>query len=177
MTDILDWLAEARRAALGALCLRSRCGAALVRGGEILARGHNGPPRDDLSLRVCDTIQPSIGKPKSDRTCCLHAEWRALLEALSTRPDAVEGSTMVFCRVDAQGGLLASGNPYCTVCSRLTLDRGVRSWVLWHEGGPVEYDAREYHVLSERYDLNPFAASRRPGPALPAAAWRQGGGS
>jgi deoxycytidylate deaminase len=150
--DPEKWLAQAAKCAGRALCLRANCGAVLVKDDRILGAGYNGPPKDDLDLRVCTSIQASKNKPKSDRTCCMHAEWRALDNGLVLSPRDVEGSTMVFCRVDAAGNLLKSGNPYCTVCSRLTLDRGVGSWILWHETGIREYSAREYHQLSERYD-------------------------
>lgn len=154
MTTPEDWFGEAAKVACRALCLRANCGAVLVKGGRILGVGYNGPPKDDLSLLVCTSIQASRKKPKSDRTCCVHAEWRALTNALACSPGDVEGATMVFCRVNGAGDLLKSGNPYCTVCSKLTLDRGVASWMLWHPTGIREYDALEYHRLSERYDVS-----------------------
>lgn len=147
-----QWFEAAAQAARRALCLRSRCGAVLVKDGRILAAGYNGPPQDDLALRSCHSLVPSRHKPKADRSCCLHAEWKALEDALLQCPVDVVGSTMVFCRVDANGQMLKSGNPYCTVCSRLTLHRGVGFWMLWHEGGIQVYSATEYHRLSERYD-------------------------
>lgn len=151
--DPTKWFDRAAQAARDALCLRAKCGAVLVKNGEILSVGYNGPPRDNLSLRMCLSLEPSRRKPKSDRTCCLHAEWNALEDALSLWPDEVEGSTMVFCRVGDDGQMLKSGNPYCTVCSRLTLHRGVESWLLWQDGGIRCYSALEYHQLSERYDF------------------------
>jgi deoxycytidylate deaminase len=141
--------AEARKS----LCLRSSCGAVLVKDYDtVLGSGYNGPPCDDLSHRVCGNTAPSLGKPKSDRTCCVHAEWRALLAALKASPGDLAQATMVFARVDAAGQLKRSGKPYCTVCSRLTLDAGVGFWSLWHQDGIRLYRADEYHRLSERYD-------------------------
>lgn len=152
---------EARKS----LCLRSSCGAVLVgHDGVVLGRGYNAPPRDDLSCRVCDTTAPSLAKPKSDRTCCVHAEWRALLEALQRPSDGLARATMVFARLDGAGQLKRSGKPYCTVCSRLTLDAGVGYWSLWHPEGIRLYGADEYHRLSERYDV-------------PEAGWLAGSGS
>jgi deoxycytidylate deaminase len=141
--------AQARKS----LCLRSSCGALLIsRAGIVIGTGYNAPPCDDLSLRACGTLEPSKGKPRSDRTCCVHAEWRALSEALVKHPGEVKGSTMVFVRVHPPDIIQHSGRPYCTVCSRLTLDAGVGSWSLWHEEGIRVYPADEYHRLSERYD-------------------------
>lgn len=170
--DPEKWFAEAAKIARRSLCLRANCGAVLVKDGRILGAGYNGPPQDNLDLRACSSIEASKKKPKSDRTCCLHAEWRALLDGLALSPEDVEGSTMIFCRVDAAGSLLKSGNPYCTVCSRLTLDRGVASWFLWHETGIREYAADEYHLLSERYDFResqPLEPEARQQEALEAA--------
>jgi deoxycytidylate deaminase len=152
LTNPEKWFAKAAKTACCSLCLRANCGAVLVKDGRLIGTGYNGPPQDNLDLRVCNSIEASVKKPRSDRTCCVHAEWRALLDAMERFPLDVEGSTMVFCRVNDQGPL-KSGHPYCTVCSRLTLDRGVASWLLWHEAGIREYSAVEYHQLSERYDV------------------------
>lgn len=137
------------------LCLRSKCGAVLIKGSEIIGRGYNAPPRDNLDRRKCQSVVPSKAKPKSDRTCCVHAEWRAIEEALIKASSNIEGATLYFGRVDDETlQLKASGRPYCTVCSRLALDVGIASWVLWH--GPVDgfrvYDADTYNQLSHLYD-------------------------
>lgn len=153
MSEVAAWLQVAANEARKSLCLRSSCGAALVKDGRILGTGYNAPPQDDLSHRACLTTWPSARKPKSDRTCCVHAEWRTLLRALKVHPRAVEGSTMVFVRVDTAGLPRTSGKPYCTVCSRLAFDAGVGFWILRHAEGIRQYTAAEYHQLSERYDL------------------------
>jgi len=130
--------AEARKS----LCLSSSCGALLLgRAGTVIGKGYNAPP-----------LEPSARKPKADRTCWVHAEWRALKAALLQAPAEVPGSLMVFVRVNPQGVIQHSGRPYCTVCSRQTLDAGVESWALWHAEGIRIYPAAEYHRLSERYD-------------------------
>jgi len=48
--------------------------------------------------------------------------------------------------------MLKSGKPYCTVCSRLALDNGIKEFVLWHTDGIKGYDTKEYNKLS--YDFN-----------------------
>jgi deoxycytidylate deaminase len=151
----MDRLAQVALTARRSLCLRSRCGALIVAGNDVIGKGYNAPPRDDLSHRMCNAVAASKTKPKSDRTCCVHAEWRAITAALATAAARVEGSTLYFARVDPETGLLApSGRPYCTACSRLALDVGIGHWVLWH--GPVEgvriYEAGEYNRLSHLYD-------------------------
>jgi deoxycytidylate deaminase len=134
---------EAQRA----LCTRSRCGAVVVRGGVVIGRGYNAPPQDDVQNAMCHLNQCTSPKPKSDRTCCVHAEWRALIDALQTTGD-LSGADLYFARVDDAGKIKFSGKPYCTVCSRLALDLGLSHFGLWHEDGPMLYDTQTYNNLS-----------------------------
>lgn len=147
-----DFFRGASIVATKALCLRDKCGAIVVLGGEVIGRGHNGPPLDDASNRKCELNLVSSTKPKSDRTCCVHAEWRAIIDAIRNKKDIV-GSTLYFTRVDDSGEILKSGMPYCTVCSRLALDTGVKYFALWHESGIVLYDTREYNELSYQFHI------------------------
>jgi deoxycytidylate deaminase len=153
IVGVEHWLSLAAVEARKALCLRASCGAIIVKDDRILGAGYNAPPRDDVSLRICTTTRPSMKKPKADRTCCVHAEWRALHEALRIHPNDVSGATMVFTRVDGKGQISLSSKPYCTVCSRLALDAGIDFWILQHADGARSYGATAYHQLSERYDL------------------------
>ena len=146
------WFREAAREAKQARCTRARCGAVIVADGCIIGRGYNAPPQDDMSQVQCEAVyQKESRKPKSDRTCCIHAEWRAMLDALRNHADKVSGSTLYFCRVDESGKMLFSGDPYCTVCSRLALDIGIAFFVLWHENGIRVYDTQEYNAVSYRF--------------------------
>lgn len=134
-----------------ALCLKAKCGAVIVLEDEIIGRGYNAPPGDDITQRKCEEIFEGTSlKPKSDRTCCMHAEWRAILDAIQNKKD-ISGSTLYFSRVDDNGNLLRSGKPYCTVCSRLALDTGIKYLGLWHEEGIKLYDTQEYNDLSYNF--------------------------
>jgi deoxycytidylate deaminase len=133
------WLDGAAALAECSECLRARCGAVVVVDGEIVGTGWNGPARG--APRLCLAAAPSLAHSKSDRTCCVHAEWRAITPRGA-------GGTLYFTRVDSGGNRLKSGAPYCTVCSRLALEHGIRFWVLEHETGIRVYDALEYHELS-----------------------------
>ena len=159
----LYWFRTACNVAQRSLCLKSRCGAVLVNkpsyvqegtsplfGGTLLSVGFNGPPKNDAAYRRCGLTTPSKAHPKAGRTCCVHAEVRALLSAPRER---LVGSTLYFSRVNELGYLQPSGRPWCTECSKLALDLGVEKWVLWHADGPAEYDADHYDWLSNRYDL------------------------
>jgi deoxycytidylate deaminase len=134
-----------------ALCLRDRCGAIVVScDGAVIGRGYNAPPKDNVVERKCSWELQMSPKPKSDRTCCMHAEWRAILDALS-HDKQLENSVLYFTRIDDLGNPKSSGNPYCTVCSRLALDVGIGKFGFWHDGGIVLYDTKEYNELSYKF--------------------------
>lgn len=80
----------------------------------------------------------------------MHAEWRAIMDALQKSGD-VEGSALYFIRVDDDGNPKHSGDPYCTVCSRLALDVGISYFGLWQEDGPRMFDTKRYNDLSYDY--------------------------
>ena len=126
---------EARKA----LCLARQCGVVIVKDGVVIGAGHNGPPKDDVSIRHCDSSMPDS---------CVHAEWRAIMDGLRQHPEVMTGSTLYFTPVDVDGKILKSGKPYCTVCSRLALDVGIAEFVLWHEEGITVYPTDEYNRIS-----------------------------
>jgi len=144
------WLLQATEVAKKALCLKAKCGAVIVKDNENIGEGYNAPPQDKEENRVCEKEFPP-GKPKYDRTCCMHAEWRAILEALRKNPEKVLGSKIYFSRADENGEVKKSGQPLCTVCSRMVLDVGIEKFVLWHEDGIAEYPTNEYNLLSYEY--------------------------
>ena len=143
---------EAGKEAEKALCLRDRCGAVVVAGGSIIGRGFNAPPQNDVTLRKCGLDLKDSPKPKSDRTCCMHAEWRAIIDALQHAKN-IAGSTLYFVRIDQKGMIKRSGEPYCTVCSRFALDTGITQFGLWQEAGIRLYDTMEYNELSYQFHL------------------------
>ena len=142
-----EWMREAAVVAKKALCLKAKCGTVIVKDGTIIGAGYNAPPHDAEEHRMCLT-EHGPGKPNYDRTCCMHAEWRAILDALRTNPNKVPGSKLYFVRVTDTGEIKKSGEPYCTVCSRLALDVGIAHFLLWHEQGVGEYPTSEYNQLS-----------------------------
>ena len=148
-----DYFKQAAKAAEKSLCLRDKCGAFVVLNAKIIGKGYNGPACDNIADRKCNLDLTTSPKPKSDRTCCLHAEWRAIIDAIRKTGD-IDGSTLYFSRVDDNGGILPSGLPYCTVCSRLALDNGIKYFALRHDLGPKLYDTYEYNELSYRFHQN-----------------------
>ncbi len=154
-----DYFKEAGVEAQKAECLRDKCGAVVVLNGEIIGRGFSSPAgglvldKNGESNRKCELNLITSAKPKSDRTCCVHAEWRAIISALKQKNDTqnLNGSILYFTRVDGEGNILKSGEPYCTVCSRLALDNGISYLALWHESGIKLYNTREYNELSYQF--------------------------
>lgn len=133
-----------------ARCFKSKCGSVIVKDGVIIGEGYNAPPLDNDEHRMCDK-EVALGKPKYDKTCCMHAEWRAILDALRRNPQDLNGARLYFVRIDDQGAVKRSGKPYCTTCSRLALDTGIATFALWHEEGIIEYPTDEYNKLSYQY--------------------------
>ena len=148
------WMEEARRIARDALCTRARCGSVIVFDGQIIGYGYNAPPGDDLAHAKCDFAGDRSKKPKYDLTCCVHAEWRAIMDALRKNEDKVAGSRLYFMRIGDDGSKTHAGEPFCTVCSRLALDAGVTEFALFDEKGIAVYGTKEYNDLSYDFHKN-----------------------
>ena len=148
--EAIRWMSEAAQVAKKALCYKAKCGTVIINEGEIIGKGYNAPPLDREENRTCDT-KFGPGKPKYDQTCCMHAEWRAIMDTLKHNPQKLRGSKLYFTRVDENDEIKKSGRPYCTVCSRMALDAGIDTFVLWHADGIYEYPTDEYNQLSYSY--------------------------
>ena len=130
-------------------CLRSKCGAVIIKGNEIIGSGFNSLPLDEHPDHCIKDELPS--NFKSDRTCCMHAEQRAIIEALKTNPDKLGGSRLYFVRLDDNGNKKSSGSPYCTICSKMALDSGASEFALLHDKGICVYNTKEYNELSFQF--------------------------
>lgn len=142
-----EYLGQAREEALKSLCLISKCGAALVKDYIVIGKGSNSPP-ENKKIEKCfkDTLPNNF---KSDRTCCIHAEGRAIEDALDKyNKERIKGSTLYFTRINGNKSIIPVEKPYCTICSKLALDLGVSKWVLFHSFGFTEYNAEEYNEIS-----------------------------
>lgn len=134
-----------------ATCHRAKCGSVIVSDGEIIGRGYNAPPLEDESQRMCDRRFDATKKQSYDTTCCVHAEWNAVLDACKTNADKIGGSVLYFMRVDDDGNFTDAGEPFCTVCSRLAMQSGVAEFVLWNDGRADIYEIDEYNAKSYEY--------------------------
>lgn len=145
------WMRAAAEIAKKATCERSKCGSVIVKDGEIISEGFNSPAGNLESQRRCTINKSSYHRKVTDKTCCMHAEERAIMDVLRRNPEKLPGSTLYFIRLDEEGKPKFSGQPYCTICSKLALDAGIAEFVLWHESGITAYPTDEYNDLS--YDF------------------------
>ena len=145
---IKPFFEQAADIAKGATCLRAKCGSVIVKNSVVIGRGFNSPALDDESQRLCEADMDISIKPKYDKTCCVHAEWRAVLDACKTSADKLGGSVLYFMRVDDAGNFTDAGEPFCTVCSRLTMEAGVAEFALYNDEGADIYPLSEYNRKS-----------------------------
>lgn len=147
--DATVWVKKAAEVAEKALCLRAKCGAVIVKDGELIGKGYNAPPLDDHNNRKCLNEYDLPQKFKYDRTCCMHAEWRAIFNTLKNNSEKINGSSLYFTRINED--VNKWGKPFCTVCSRMILDSGIEWVVLPQEKGLCLYGAKEYNEVSYDY--------------------------
>ena len=145
------FIQQAAEIAQKATCERSKCGCVIVKDGEIIGKGFNSPPQNLESQRRCHCDKEQYHRKVTDKTCCIHAEQRAILDALKFASDKLIGSDLYFIRLDQEGKPAKSGNPYCTICSKMALEVGIKTFHLWHSEGIVAYDTEEYNILSYQY--------------------------
>jgi hypothetical protein len=142
----------AAKQARKSLCERGHCGSVVVSvDGQVIGKGYNAPPLNDTSQKYCNTEFDLTLKPKYDKTCCVHAEWNAIIDAFKNHSDKVEGATLYFMRVDDDGNWTDAGDPFCTICSRLALQSGLAHFALWVDGRPKVYTTANYN--RESYDF------------------------
>lgn len=151
LTLVQKAYARAVEVARNASCGRSKCGSVIVRDGAIIGEGFNSPAGGLESRRRCACAKSELDPKVTDKTCCVHAEQRAVMDALARNPEKVSGSTLYFIRLDSEGNPKISGEPYCTICSKMSLDAGIAEFVLWKPEGYVAYGTEEYDRISHEY--------------------------
>ncbi|MBP7807274.1 hypothetical protein KA047_02145, partial [Candidatus Saccharibacteria bacterium] len=112
LQKIQKYFELAAQVAAKATCQRGHCGSVIVKDGKVIGEGYNSPPCEDETARTCSKVWDYDKKPKYDLTCCVHAEWRAVLDACKRHADKVEGSTLYFMRIDDDGAFTDAGEPY-----------------------------------------------------------------
>ena len=132
-------------------CKRAKCGSIIEKEKEIIGRGCNSPPGNKETQRRCSFDKGKYDRKVTDKTCCIHAEQRAIADALQKNPEKLQGSRIYFVRLDEKDSIQKAGKPYCTICSKLSLDLGIKEFVLWHEQGIAVHNTEEYNLLSFEY--------------------------
>lgn len=150
--EAIEFIEHATEIAKKATCLRHKCGSVIVKDNNIIGRGFNSPPNNLETQRRCSANKDEIHKKITDKTCCVHAEQRAIMDAMKNNSNKLNGSTLYFMRIDEKGKMTKAGKPYCTICSKMALDCGVKEFVLWHDEGICVYDTEEYNKISYEYD-------------------------
>lgn len=121
-------------------------------GAVVFGRGTNGPP----APFVCDGTDLCRA---ACRRLCVHAEARAILEAVSRRTGGqkrdrpLAGFDALHVKV-VDGMLVAGGGPSCVQCSVLVLETGLDGFWLYEEmdatgrGVWMRYTAEQFHAAS-----------------------------
>ncbi len=146
-----EYIDKAAEIALKSSCLRSKCGSIIVKNNEIIGTGFNSPPQNKENQRRCSNPKDSYNKKVTDKTCCVHAEQRAIIDALKNNPKKIAGSRIYFIRLNDKGNKTRADRPYCTICSKMALDVGITEFILWHDKGICVYNTDEYNEISFQY--------------------------
>jgi deoxycytidylate deaminase len=148
--DAMKWLDRCAEAAKKSNCERARCGSVIVKEGELLSEGFNSPPRNDAALRTCLNEYEIPAGFRHDRTCCIHAEQRAIQNALKEGRDP-KGGSIYFAAIDEKGDKIMATDMKCTICSRAVLDAGIKEFIFYSAEGIRVYDPAEVDRLSYEF--------------------------
>ena len=85
--------------ALLSTCQRARCGSVIVSNGGIIGAGFNSPPGNKESQRKCICRKEDYNQKITDKTCCIHAEQRAIIDALKKNHRKIKNSQIYFSRI------------------------------------------------------------------------------
>lgn len=148
-TEAEEYMLHAKKLAKKSHCLRNACGSCIVKNNEIVWEGRNSPPGDrPIKKCVKDGLPSNF---KSDKTCCIHAEERAIIDGLRRNADRIIGSRLYFIRTDLEGTTMYAGKPFCTICSKMALEVGIAEFVLRHAEWICVYNTEEYNDLSFKF--------------------------
>lgn len=151
---VTQYLSKTVEVAKNATCERSRCGAIIVSKDEIIGCGFNSPPQNIEEQRRCQVSKDSYHKKVTDKTCCVHAEQRAIMDAMKNNSNKLANSRLYFIRLNEKEEPSIARQPYCTICSKMALDVGIKEFVLWHEKGAYIYDTKEYNTISFQFGVD-----------------------
>ncbi len=143
------FIREAALEAEKSTCRKSKRGVVIVKEGRIIGRGYNKVTIEGL----CDPCirRDILDHSRVELCSAVHAEQVAILDALN-EGNNLKGSRMYHIRVKNKE-IKTSGEPSCTVCSRIVLESGIKEFVLMQQKGFALYDSKEFNELSFNYFL------------------------
>src|SRR3989344_1792926 len=94
----INFIEEAVKVAKQSSCERARCGSIIVKDNIIIGQGFNSPPNNLESQRRFNNNKNNYHKKVTDKTCCVHAEQRAIIDALKRNPEKIKNSKLYFIR-------------------------------------------------------------------------------
>jgi len=147
----MNFIHAAEELAKKSTCERSKCGSVIVKDNTIIGQGYNSPAKNLESQRRCKNNKEDYHKKVTDKTCCIHAEQRAIMDALTKNPEKLKDSKLYFIRLNKENLKEPAGNPYCTICSKMALDVGIKEFILLHKEGEKSYNTEEYNSISYNY--------------------------
>ena len=124
---------------------RTRHAAVLMKAGSLQAWGINGVPFPGEDHCYC-----KIGESGTHDQCRTHAEQRAI--TLAREGDGwrkLQGSKLVYVRLEADDSVRLEMPHFCARCSRLALSLGVAEWIFALSDGLVGYSSVDYDGVAQ----------------------------
>jgi deoxycytidylate deaminase len=124
---------------------RTRHAVVLVRDGSVLGWGTNGVPFPGEDHCYC-----KFGESGDHDRCRTHAEQRAI--TLAREGDGwrgLQGSTLIYVRLEADDSVRLQEPHYCARCSRLALSLGVSGWIFALSEGLAGCSSVDYDQIAQ----------------------------
>ncbi len=149
---------EAVNASKKSVCLKRPRGVVIVNNDEIIGRGWNAPA-DEHVCKEClrNRMKPKVFAIFNTEPCyAVHAEQRAIIDAFRNGYSNLSEAKMYFIRTDDDSKYMpCDDGPSCTICSKLILESGIKSFIYeTFDDGVVELSAKEFNDLSMQYVEN-----------------------
>lgn len=123
---------------------QTRHAAVVVKDESLLGWGTNGVPLPGEDHCYC-----KFGDNGHHDRCRAHAEQRAIsLAREGFGYGLLQGSQLLYVRLDAQGSARLDEPHFCARCSRLALSLGVAGWLFALSDGLVTYSASDYDRIA-----------------------------
>ena len=80
--DAMRWMSVSADMARQAMCRDARCGSVIVKDNVLIGSAYNAPAGGLESQRRCHIPKTAYHIRVTDKTCCVHAEQRAIMDAV-----------------------------------------------------------------------------------------------